>query len=396
MGTKYDILEISTRAKKDAEKGNVVINATVGTLRDDNHLLIRFPEVIKGLEENATKFLEYAPILGPKKFADGVLKYVFDASYEQIMNKPDVFVAATLGGTGAIYTSFKYFSKKNGIVILPDVCWPNNFTIAAETGIRTLVYPLIKDNLFNFEGLKKCIENALISTNEVLIYINDPCENPTGYSFTPLEYEKLFDLLKAFNIDKKNVDVFFDIAYMDYASKKAAIFDYVRDSYDFNIYFAFSASKSFGVYGIRCGALIGLMKSEEQYKEIAETVKTITRGSVSSPNNDAVGTFGIILNDNNIVLKVREEIRIQKEFLKNRTNKAKEIFISNGIEFLPFSDGFFFTILTKKDAYALADQLEYMHIYVVPTGKNMMRIAICGITVHELELIVRAIKNFSV
>ena len=394
MVSKYDILEIGSRAKKDAQKGNTIINGCVGTFRDDNHKLIAFPMVIRSLQIYSTNYLEYAPVLGTKMFGDGVLKWVFGETYEHIKNNQELFVGATMGGTGAVYSAFKYFSKKNGTVILPDICWPNYFTIANESNVKTLVYPLFDNGVFNFDGLKKAIENALITNNEVLIVINDPCENPTGYSFTSKEYEKLFSLLKAFNIEKKNVDVLFDIAYLDYSNKRPILFDLVRNSYDFDIYFAFSASKSFSVYGIRCGALICFAKSIDEYLNIVNAIGTISRGSISCPNNEAIGTFAKLLNDNDSCKEISNELINQRQFLSFRATKAKEMLIANKIEFLPYYNGFFITIITKKDAYALCDLLERMHIYLVPISKTYVRIALCALTTQEMELVVHAIHNF--
>lgn len=79
-------------------------------------------------------------------------------------------------------------------VILPDPSWENYellFTLRAPAKVVT--YPFYRDGRFNLEGLADCLER---STGKVVVVLNFPA-NPTGYSPTVAEAERIADCLAA-------------------------------------------------------------------------------------------------------------------------------------------------------------------------------------------------------
>jgi len=394
MKISFDILDIGSRAKDDAKKGNIVINGCVGTFKDDLHNLITFPSVNKYLTENALNFLDYAPIFGSLEYRNSVLKWVFNEDYEEISKNNDIFVAATIGGTGAIFSIFKEYAEENGGLVISNICWPNYFTISKECNLKTFVYPLFLNKTFNMTGLEEAIKEGLKTKDKLIILINDPCQNPTGLSLTEEEYRTLFSLVKKYNTFNKDVDLLFDIAYFDYSEKKPILLEYLKSKSDFNIYIAFSASKSFGIYGLRCGALIYLAPTKERLDVVKDEIESISRGTISSPNNDATSTLAKLFSDSKAVAEMRSRLIDEKRFLKNRAIKALSILRDDKIDYLPYNDGFFITIITKTDAYALALKLEAMHIYLAPISSGLIRIAICSLSVSEFRIISNAIRNF--
>src|SRR5574344_573473 len=387
MANKYDILEISERAKNDKETGSVVINGCVGTFRNDYHVLISFPSVSEYLTKTATEYLNYSRILGPKPYLSSVLHWLFNNDYQEITRNKNILEAGTIGGTGAVFDVFKYLGDNSGAVILSDICWPNYFTIARQCKTTSYTYPLFKDNKFNLKGLEDSIIKSLEEHDIVLIVINDPCQNPTRYSMTDEEYINLFYLLNKYNTKAKNVDIIFDIAYIEFSSKKPILYKYLKSNYNFNVYLAFSASKTFGIYGLRCGALIGFMKSKEENEVVTDAIADVARGSISSPNAGAMGALTSLFNDDKAVEDMRNKLIEERNYLKERATRSLQILKANSIDFLPYDSGFFITIKTSKNAYALSDQLEKMHIYLVPISDSLIRIAVCSLSINEVEII---------
>jgi len=387
MGLKYDILAINARCKIDAANGNKVINGCVGTYRNDKHQLVGFDTVKKNLKDFSSMFLDYSPIFGTKKYQDGILKWLFEDKYEDVSKKDNLFVAATLGGTGALYSVFKYLSKQNSVVLFSDICWPNYFSISDEAKIKYDTYPLFKNNEFNFEALAQKIDQYACMHQKVLVVINDPCQNPSGYSFVKEEYDKLFEIIEKINkVFPHKVEVLFDIAYYNYADGKPLLLDYLMNDYSYNIYVAFSCSKTFGVYGMRSGAIITFCYSAGEKDIFKESIEHITRGTFSCPNNDAIGVFGEILNDCYETEEIKKELLIEKHILVQRGIHALEIMKQYGIAYLPYHYGFFITISTKEDAYMLCEALEKEHIYVCPISDHLLRLAICSVTLEEVEI----------
>lgn len=394
MAYKYDILEISDRAKIDKENGNIVIDGCLGTFRNDAHTLISFPSVTEYLTRCSNENLDYTRILGPKTFASALGHWIFNKDYLEITKNKNIFTAATIGGTGAIYDIFKYFSDNDGAALVSDICWPNYFTIGKNTGLEIFSYSLFEEKRFNLSGLELALNEALKTHDHMLIVINDPCQNPTGYSLTNEEYTSIFSILDRYNNNAKSVDIIFDTAYIEFYAKKPLLYEFLKPNYKFNVYLAFSASKTFGIYGLRLGALLGFMKSKEEKIFVENSISDIARGSISSPNAQAIGTLTALFNSDRAVEKMRLNLVDEKTYLAERASKSIKIMKSNSIEFLPFDSGFFITIISPKNAYALCDQLEKMHIYLVPISDQLIRIAICSLSVGEIELIAKAIKNF--
>ena len=392
MSLKFDILMINTKAKEDAMNGNKVINGCVGTLRDDEHNLLTFTDVKNVLKKSACSYLDYAPVVGYKSFKEGVVKWLFEKP-EEILNSKLFSFGATMGGTGALATSFKIAADEKATLIFGDVVWPNYVTIAEKAAVETARFQLIKDDKFNFEALEKAIKLALNKTEKVFILINDPCENPTGYSFTSEETKRLFDLLEKYNRDSNKLDLILDIAYVDYAKSRMEGLDYCYKKNNFNIYLTFSGSKSFGIYGIRCGALLSFSKNEEIAKDIQSQIAAYSRGTISSPNGQAIGPLSEVLNDINAKKNICKEIRLYRDILNSRGKCIVENLNKYGIGYLPYHEGFYITLKTKKNAAEICEKLFEKHIYLAPISDNYIRVAICSVSCDEIREIVKEIAK---
>ncbi len=392
MSLKFDILMINTKAKEDALAGNKVINGCVGTLRDDNHNLLTFTEVKKVLKSSACNYLDYAPVVGYKSFKEGTVKWLFDRP-EEILNSKLFSFGATIGGTGALATAFRIAADEKAILIFGDIVWPNYVTIAEKAGVETARFEVIKNNKFNFESLEDAIKSSLMKANKVVILINDPCENPIGYSFTSEETNKLFYLLEKYNKESNKLDLILDIAYVDYAKSHLESLDYAYKKNNFNYYLTFSGSKSFGIYGVRCGALLAFSKDEETAKDIQGQIASYSRGTISGPNGQAIGPVGEVMNSLESKKNIHEEIRSYRELLVSRSKCIIENFDKYGIEYLPYHDGFYITLKTKKNAYDVVEKLFDEHIYVSPISNNCIRVAICSVNCDEISKIVKEIAK---
>lgn len=94
---------------------------------------------------------------------------------------------ATSRGTGALTLSFEHFSKREKpLVLLPKLGWPNY-----PNEVISFISSIAFYNNYNAEGafyivdIKEKIDSSLSSGYEnILLVLNDPCENPTGYSLS--------------------------------------------------------------------------------------------------------------------------------------------------------------------------------------------------------------------
>ena len=374
---KFDILSVSERALKRKNEGKYVVNGSSGTLYYENGEIVSYKEADNYLISNFNKFLSYGPQLGPKEYKDGFLSRIFEEDLLKVKENKNIAFVASSGGTEALFMAFKSLAKTH-TVLLPSVRWPNYDTICEEANIKFEIFNFFtKDFKFDFLDLENKIKKI---NNKILLIINDPCNNPTGFNFTSEDYDELFALINKYN-DK--ITLFLDLAYLDYSSsRKMIVKKIVNAPIKTPLYLAISASKSFGYYGLRMGALIILYSKNE--KDIyLENYKKIIRGTISSSNHLANGGLGLFFKDENGVKKVKEEIFSQTERLLKIGEGVKEILKEKNIKFYPYSSGFYITFI-KEDAPSYLSYLESKNIFFTLVNENTIRIAICSLKESDL------------
>lgn len=375
----YDILSVSDRAKKDLANGNNIINGSIGVLLDENKNIVSFEEINKIIKKNLEKYLDYSTMLGREDFNEGILSWIFEDKLDYLKSKNNLVVAATSGGTDAIFTLFSIL-KKSHTALLPDIHWPNYDQIAKQAGINLKAFSRFKNNnSFNFDDLEKTILNI---EGKILLSINDPCHNPTGYCLSDEEYIKLFELVNKY---ENKIDLFLDIAYIDYSSRKAQIISFIsKNNLKNNLYLAISCSKSFGFYGLRLGALCLISKGETN--EIKNNIKATIRGTISSANNVAMGSLAEFFNNKNDKESVKTKILIEGNRVNKIGKSLYEILSKKGFEVLPYKEGFFLTF-KMKNAKEFLKKLEEKHIYFTLSDEETIRIAICSLSIEDLKVI---------
>jgi aspartate/tyrosine/aromatic aminotransferase len=67
-----------------------------------------------------------------------------------------------------------------------------------------------------FKGIQKQIRELLTRYDHLSFLINDPCQNPTGYSLSAKEWAAVVDFFGEEGI-RGHVDLIIDAAYIDFA-----------------------------------------------------------------------------------------------------------------------------------------------------------------------------------
>lgn len=392
---KSDILKIGAMAKADKASGNHVIDATIGVFLNDDKSINTVPAVIEDLNNNVTKNVGYAPITGYPKFKEGLLKWYLKDQYEKRSKEYFIPFCATLGGTGALSISFNVFLDPGQTVLLPSIMWGNYKLIAKKAGLKHDTYQLFNsEGNFNITNLCSKIEEYSAIQPNILIVLNDPCQNPTGYSLSNEEHLKLIKKLNALS-GKVNITVIYDIAYLDYDGNNRELHKIFNNIFNNEIkflpVFAASCSKVFGMYGFRVGAFFTFVKDEELAKNITTAVEAQIRGTYSSPNGPALSCLAnALLGDE--VDKLSDQIYNNTLTLKMRTtyfiNKLNEF----GIKHLPYKSGFF-VCLPCSDAYDVCEKLKEQHTYLIPIADDIVRIAVCSLNCNEIDELVGVLKE---
>lgn len=369
---KFDILLVASRAKEAKKINKNVVDCSIGSLLDEDGNLLTYKEINDYMINNFVSFLGYSTQSGPKDYLDGYLSWIFNDKLDLLKNNYNVSINATSGGTEAIFLTFKLL-KETHTCLIPDIKWPNYNNLIEMSEIKYIVFSRYnKNNHFNFKDLKEKID---LIEGKVLLTINDPCHNPTGYSLSMDEYDELFKLINSYD-DK--VSLFLDLAYLDYSTQKEEIIEKIINSkLKTPIFLAFSCSKSFAIYGLRMGAIVTLFNknSEDIY---SDSFKKIVRGTISSSNHLASGGLALFFKDETKVKLLKEKIKEQTKRLENKGKRVESLLIKKGYEVLPYSSGFYvsFKVLDSKK---ILEELENKNIFFTYVNDNMIRVAICSI-----------------
>ena len=230
--------------------------------------------------------------------------------------------------------------------------------------------------------------------DKLVVVINDPCHNPTGYSMTRKEWEQVIDFLNECS-RRCPVVLLNDIAYIDFAygQKEAKKYFSVFDDISGNmaVVVAFSLSKSMTSYGMRCGAAILMAKEPQIVQQLKTVFEKDARATWSNVNNGAMAMFVDVL-DNHLADYDAQRLAYV-DLLKQRSELFLKEAGAAGLKHYPYKEGFFVTLAmdnSLRDRYHEALMEE--HIYTVKVNKGI-RVAICSMPLEKVRGLARRMKD---
>lgn len=381
---------------EDIEKhGDIVVNATLGTLFDEEGTLVAFDSVWKPYEEiNKIQKAKYASsIQGNPEFRTSVYNWLFGELDETI----ECEIIATPGGAGAISSTLKNVLNPGQSVLKPSQGWGPYKTMAAEFNLKLKDYNLFKDSAFDIEDFTSVLKETVEKEGKALVIINDPCHNPTGYTLSTEEWDNVIDVVnEASKIGP--VVILNDIAYVDFNNKtnawKQGFTRYNKLSDNAMAVIAFSISKTFTAYGARCGAQVVITKNNEEREKFKDAAIYSARSIWSTVNNSAMRLFTKIMDDdtlrNNYITEKQQYIELLKDRAEIFVSEANEV----GLPIYPYKEGFFVTIEIKDDTVKTAfnKTLQENHIFTVEVDGGL-RVAICSVPKRKLKGLAKRIKD---
>lgn len=388
------VFSVATLAKKAKEMyGNEnVVDATIGSLCDEEGNLVAFDSVFSSFTTLPSRsHARYASYFsGNTSFKVSLAHYLFD----DIDFKLEYKVFATPGGTGALSNTISNLVNENDYILIPEIGWGSYRLMAEEFKAKVATYPLFENEHFALNDFKNIVSEILSKQDQLIIILNFPCHNPTGYSLTHDEWKSIIDFCNSFSSDKRIV-LINDVAYMDYSYDQKNYKKYLSLFNDINenvcLIIAYSCSKTFTSYGLRLGAAILCHKQEAIIDNIHDAFDRTARAVYSNINN------GAMENVSNVLTVYKEEFLSEKEryvtLLKARSEILLKEASSEGLTIYPYKEGFFITIKVdddKIDNYhqALMDN----NIFTVKTNHGI-RVAICSLPVNKCYGLAKRMKD---
>lgn len=389
------IFGISSRAKAMiAEKGaDKVINATIGSLLDDEGKLVVLSSVVDTMKTlNPVDFADYAPIGGTPQFREAVKKAAFGSF------QPSCFTeaVATPGGTGAIRNTISNYSRMGDKILTSDWHWAPYNTIAGELGRCIDTYPMFDENgMFHVNAFGEKVRELIAEQKSLVIILNTPAHNPTGYSLTLEDWSGVLNVLRGEAGKAESIVLLVDAAYIDFAGDEEEYRRFLPELEKLpeNILpiIAYSLSKTYTLYGTRCGAMICMAQTAEVAAEFRRVCEFSSRGSWSNSAKLAQVILSKIYADEKLLKKVNEERAEYREMLIQRGRAFEEEAWKAGLEIVPFDAGFFASIPCDNPD-EISRKLEKEGLFIVPLAKGL-RVSVASVSEAACRKIPAMVKK---
>ncbi len=389
------VFTIVDKAKKAKEKygDNKVIDATIGSLCDENGNLVALNSLYSNFKSIDNKMhAKYAQSFsGNDSFKKNIDDFFFTGVNSKLYRK----TIATPGGTGAVSSTIANLANGGDIILLPNIAWSSYDLMAKEYNLISKTYSLFnKNDSFDLDSLKKLITKTLNIQKQVIIIVNDPCHNPTGYSLTKTEWKELVDFLNSIP-DDKQVVLLNDVAYIDYSynlnSSKEYLSLFNNLKQNICVIIAYSCSKSFTSYGLRLGAAIIMNKDKGIVDKIFDAYEKTARSMWSNVNNGAMIAISSLLENHKNIYLVEKQKYI--DLLKERSSiilkEANEV----NLPYYPYKEGFFITLKINSNIInKYHEELMRNNIYTVKVTQGI-RIAICSLPINKCYGLAKRMKE---
>lgn len=370
-----------------------VVNATVGCYGDDDEKVACLPVVEKVYRSlPMSDFITYAPPIGLETYRHDVI----DATFED--QRPEGYTAAvaTAGGTGAVHIAISNYSEVGDKVLTTDWRWAVYDNLCAEVGRQLATFAMLDESRsFNIESFSSSVAAILQEQDSILIMLNTPANNPTGFALSDRDWDEVLDVCRFHEKKGKRITILVDIAYIAYAGEKNEVRSFMKKFGNLPehifVLFAYSMSKAFTLYGQRAGALVGLSSSQDVIREFEEAGKYSARTSWSNVNRAAMTLLSVIRRDPVLLKELEAE---ETGFFRTICDRAA-IFMEEAqaceLNVIPYKAGFFISVPTTVSA-AACEKLHDDLIFAAPLARGI-RLGVCSIPAYKMSGVAGKIKK---
>ena len=385
------IFALNAEAQACKAAGGSVLNATVGALLDDGGQLVVLATVMALWRElGALEVAPYAPIAGDPAFLKALVQRHWPA-----LTSPGA-ACATPGGSGALGLSLRNFLERGQSVLTTAPFWGPYATLAAENGMGVATAPWPSPGRpLNAEAWHGAIQRLMKAQGRVLVWLNDPCHNPTGRSLSAADRAVLAGLLRE-AAALGPVTLLLDFAYLDYtrepAAVAAALADYAALGAEGSVLVGacMSLSKSLTLYGARSGAIAFPWSTDPALQA------ALTQSCRGTWSNCAKAPQALLLRlaaDGKAQARLAAEHQHWSDMLADRARALDAALAEARLEPVHWQGGFFVTVPAVTPD-AACGRLKAEGVFTVPLPEGL-RIGLCGMRAADAPRLAQALRRAS-
>ena len=258
------------------------INLSIGIYFDDAGKL----PVMRAVREAEGAMLQsigprpYQPMEGAANYRLAVQHLLFGATHEAVTSGR-VATAQTIGGSGGLKVGSDFLKRyfPDAGVWVSDPTWDNHRAMFEGAGFNVSTYPYYdaRTGGVAFAAMLAAFRQL---PERSIVLLHACCHNPTGVDLTAAQWAELIPVIQA-----RRLIPYLDIAYQGFGDGIDEDAFAVRALAEAGISFfcASSFSKSFSLYGERCGALSVVCPDAMQAALVLGQLKATIRKNYSSP-----------------------------------------------------------------------------------------------------------------
>ena len=258
------------------------INLSIGIYFDDAG---RLP-VMGAVREAETAMLQgigarpYQPMEGAANYRLAVQHLLFGPTHEAV-TRARIATVQTIGGSGGLKVGGdflkRYFPQSQ--VWVSDPTWDNHRAMFEGAGFQVHTYPYYDGATGGLKFAEMLGAFKALSAHSIVL-LHACCHNPTGVDLSAAQWAELIPVIR-----ERQLLPYVDIAYQGFGDGIEEDAHAIRALADAGITFfcASSFSKSFSLYGERCGALSVVCPDAALAERVLGQLRATVRKNYSSP-----------------------------------------------------------------------------------------------------------------
>lgn len=317
----------------------------------------------------------------------------------------------TSGITHAISVFASVWVNPDDVIILPEMIWGNyNMIFHTMRGARLSQYPMFTpDGGFNLTAFENKVRAEAETNDKIIVLLNFP-HNPTGYTATETEADRIVEILADVAAGGTNViavadDAYFGLFY-EKDTLKESIFARLCNRHPRLLAVKLDgATKENYVWGLRVGFVTYNCVVDGDVEPVYDALEKKTagciRGSISNASHLGQSIVLKSMQDKKYPAEKEEKF----EVLKQRALKVKEVLAdpkyNNAWDAYPFNSGYFMC-LKLKTLNAETLRLHILDNYgvgVIAMGTENLRVAFSCIEIDDIpelfDIILRGIEDLT-
>ena len=358
------------------------INLSIGIYFDDAGKL----PVMGAVREAESAMLQtigarpYQPMEGAVNYRQAVQHLLFGATHEAVTSGR-IATVQTIGGSGGLKVGGDFLKRyfPNSQVWVSDPTWDNHRAMFEGAGFTVNTYPYYDGATggLRFDAMLAAFK-ALPEHSIVLMHAC--CHNPTGVDLKAAQWAELIPVIRA-----RRLIPYVDIAYQGFGDGIDEDAFAIRALADAGIAFfcASSFSKSFSLYGERCGGLSVVCPNAAEAELVLGQLRATVRKNYSSPPTHGGQIVARVLQTPALRAKWAAELDAMRDRIHAMRHRLHAVLSAK----LPGRDFDYF--ITQRGMFSYtglspqqADRLREEHaVYVLRSG----RICVAGLNSANVE-----------